>query len=65
MTEFRLGFAELADRLRQQGYTVTAVNDEISITHASLQRVLIDGKPNLFAWQDGQDSIVVYSLPLG
>ena len=60
--QFRLGFKDLADRLQTEGHTVTAVNDEISINHASLQRVEIDGKPNLFAWLDGEDSVVVYPL---
>ena len=61
--EFRLGFAELADQLRQQGHVVTPVAAEISIDHASLQRVLLDGEPDLFAWQDGQEATVVYRPP--
>ena len=62
MPELVLGFKVLAERLVADGHTVLAVADEISIDHASLQRVLIDGEPNLFAWQDGQESVVVYSL---
>ena len=64
MPEFVLGFKVLAERLRADGHTVLAFSDEISIDHASLQRVMIDSEPNLFAWQDGQESVVVYPYPL-